>query len=65
MVNVANSAFSNSPTAKGINLIQVWIMSCLVLIFITIAEYFFLLYAGRFSIMGPKGLGNGIKKNQV
>lgn len=48
LINIANSAFSNSPTAQSINFIQVYLISCIGFVFCATAQYAFLLYMTRF-----------------
>ncbi|CAB4059117.1 unnamed protein product [Lepeophtheirus salmonis] len=47
LVNIANSVFSKSPRAHSINPIQVWILSCIVFVFITVLEYAVVLFIIR------------------
>ncbi|TRY66932.1 hypothetical protein TCAL_13978 [Tigriopus californicus] len=48
LINIATSAFSNSPPSQGINYIQIWIISCIGFVSVTILEYFGLLYYARY-----------------
>ena len=47
LVNIANTVFSSSPTADTINPIQVWILACIVFVFITVLEYAYILFMMR------------------
>ena len=62
LVNIANTVFSSSPTADTINPIQVWILACIVFVFITVIEYTYILFMMRVAKKRSLNISNNKKK---
>ncbi|TRY78141.1 hypothetical protein TCAL_09317, partial [Tigriopus californicus] len=63
LVNIANTVFSSSPTADTINPIQVWILACIVFVFMTVLEYAYILFMMR-RVKRHILMANNLKKNK-
>ena len=50
LINVANTAFTNSPGSTRVNPIQIWILGCLAFVLATVVEYSSILCYQRYVI---------------
>ena len=44
LVNVSTSATAHSPTSEQINALQIWLLNCIVFVFLALMEYAVILY---------------------
>ena len=45
LVNIFNTVTTNTPKAEGLTAIEAWMLSCILFVFATLAEYACLLYS--------------------